>query len=329
MGILRKIALGLLLATAAAVLVMAGWELWSYHQWAGSPVSQPGLSAEDRARELRDHMDLLSKRVSDMELLVLILLGTSGLYAVVFVASSYFSATSFARQADQTINNIQDQIGYAMGDLRELQEQTERRLHRMMEVPAIPALPSQQSEKAPVRVNEAPREQPASASRPYAWEVQIATIAARLAALQDRDLNEDARLEVVRDEHSAIWMEAEAGEGAGAAFAGLYLGFGRIFGAKDGARSRFYLERALRLAEPDSTLASEIHYQLACRFAASHDFPYAVRELAAAFEHQFKTLDERLANDIEEGGRLYELASTAPFDKAVNDLLLNMSIGIG
>jgi hypothetical protein len=326
MGILRKIALGLLLATAAAVLVMAGWELWSYHQWAESPASQPGLSAEDRARELRDRMDLLSKRVSDMELLVLILLGTSGLYAVVFVASSYFSATSFARQADQTINNIQDQIGYAMGDLRELQEQTERRLHRMMEVPSIPAIPA---EKAAVRMNETPREQPANAARPNAWEAQIATIAARLAALQDRDLNEDARLDVVRDEHSAIRMEAEAGESAGAAFAGLYLGFGRIFGAKDGARSRFYLERALRLAEPESTLASEIHYQLACRFAASHDFPYAVRELAAAFEHQFKTLDERLANDIEEGGRLYELASTVPFDKAVNDLLLNVSIGIG
>ncbi len=54
-----------------------------------------------------------------------------------------------------------------------------------------------------------------------------------------------------------------------------------------------------------------------------------MRELAAAFEHQFKTLEERLASDIEEGGKLYELASTPPFDKAVNDLLLNMSIGIG
>ena len=41
-----------------------------------------------------------------------------------------------------------------------------------------------------------------------------------------------------------------------------------------------------------------------------------MRELAAAFEHQFKSLDERLAGDIEEGGKLYELASTAPFDKA-------------
>jgi hypothetical protein len=54
-----------------------------------------------------------------------------------------------------------------------------------------------------------------------------------------------------------------------------------------------------------------------------------MRELAAAFEHQFKTLEERLAGDIEEGGKLYELASTAPYEKTVNDLLLKMSIGIG
>jgi hypothetical protein len=54
-----------------------------------------------------------------------------------------------------------------------------------------------------------------------------------------------------------------------------------------------------------------------------------MRELTAAFERQFKTLDERLARDIEERGKLYELASTPPFEKAVNDLLLNMSIGIG
>ena len=57
--------------------------------------------------------------------------------------------------------------------------------------------------------------------------------------------------------------------------------------------------------------------------------PGSIDELTASFEHQFKALEERLANDIEEGGRLYDLASTPPFDKAINDLLLNMSIGIG
>jgi len=306
MALLRKLALGLLLAALTAALVMAGWELWSHQQWASMPVNVPGLTGDDRARILQDRMDLLTRRVSDMELLVLILLGTSGFYAIVLVLSSYFSTTSFARQADQTINHIQDQIGLAMGDLRELQEETEQRLRKM----------------TATRTPETPEP-------PAASEAQIAEITARLAAWRDAPLSEHARLELVRDENTAAYLEVAAGSRAAAALAGLYLALGRIYASSDAARSRFYLERALRLSTPESPQASEIHYDLACGSAASHEFTRAMRELAAAFEHQFRALEERLAGDIEEGGKLYELASTAPFDKAVNDLLLNMSIGIG
>ncbi|MGD0136734.1 MAG: hypothetical protein ABSE57_32220 [Bryobacteraceae bacterium] len=311
MALLRKIALGLLLAAAAGVLLMAAWELWNYRQWAYLALSDRVPSTYDRARILQDRVEVLTKRVGDMELLVLILLGTSGLYAIVFVASSYFSATSFARQADQTINHIQDQIGLAMGDLRELQEETTERLTQMTASPA------------PVQAD------PAPTPTPTGWETQVAEMAARIAGYQGRHLSEHARMELVQDENTAASLEVMAGSRLGSPLADLYLGFGRVYASSDSARSRFYLERALRLATPKSPLASEIHYQLACRYAASQEFPPAMRELAAAFEHQFKALDERLASDIEEGGKLYELASTAPFDKAVNDLLLNMSIGIG
>jgi hypothetical protein len=317
----RKIALGLLLAASAAVLLMASLELWNYREWAYLPLRVPGVSVNERARVLQDRMDLLTKRVGDMELLVLILLGTSGLYAIVFVASSYFSATSFARQADQTIGHIQDQIGLAMGDLRELQEETEEKLQQQLQPVATLAAPP-----APVS---APREEAPPVPSPSDWEPQVAEITARLAGWQGRSLNEHARMELVRDENTAALLEATAGTRFGAVLTDLYLGFGRIYAAFDGPRSRFYLERALRLAEPESPLASEIRYELACRLAASHDFTRAMRELTTAFEHQFKALDEKLASDIEEGGKLYELASTPPFDKAVNDLLLNMSIGIG
>lgn len=322
MAVLRKIALGLLLAASAGVLLMAALELWNYRQWAYLPLNEPGFSTDDRAHVLQDRMDLLTKRVGDMELLVLILLGTSGLYAIVFVASSYFSATSFARQADHTIRHIQDQIGLAMGDLRELQEETEQRLLQMTTVNAAATPPDDES-------GDQSLDQAGPAEGPTKWETQIAEISARLAAWQDRYLTEQARLELVQDENTAACLEVAAGSRAASALASLCLGFGRIYASSDSARSRFYLERALRLATPESSQASEIRYQLACRFAASHEFPRAMQELAAAFEHQFKTLDERLASDIEEGGKLYELASTPPFDKAMNDLLLNMSIGIG
>jgi hypothetical protein len=324
MTVLRRVALGLLLAASAAVLLMVALELWNYREWAYLPLHERGLNADDRAHLLQDRVDLLTTRVGDMEKLVLILLGTSGLYAIVFVMSSYLSATSFARQADQTIGHLQDQIGLAMGDLRELQEDTEMKLREMMAVPAA-AIP------APIEPARAPIEK-------GSWETQAAEIAARVTAWQngawqDRPLSEHARLELIQDESATAYLEAEAGSRPGpamcSALAGLYLGFGRVYASSDTARSRFHLERALRLAEPESTLASEIRYELACWFAASNDFTRAMRELSAAFAHQFKALDEKLASDIEEGGRLYELASTPPFDKAVNDLLLNMSIGIG
>jgi hypothetical protein len=312
MAVMRKIALGFLLATAAGVLLMAVLELWNYRQWAYFPLNATGFATGEHVRILQDRMDLLTRRVGDMELLVLILLGASSLYAIVLVLSSYFSATSFARQADQTIHHIQDQIGLAMGDLRELQEVTEQRLGQMTAAPAQPQ-----------------SDQPAPDTQTAVWEAQIAEITMRLAAWQDMPLSEHARLALLQDENTTAYLDVVAGSRAASALAGLYFGFGRIYASSDAARSRFYLERAMRMATPESPLASEIHYQLACRFAASHDFARAMRELAAAFEHQFKTLDERLASDIEEGGKLYELASTPPFDKAINDLLLNMSIGIG
>jgi hypothetical protein len=300
MAVLRKVTLGLLLAAAAGALVMAAWELSNYRQWAYLPAP---VFSSGSARILQARMDLLTRHVGAMELLVLILLLTSGLYAIVLVVSSYFTSTAFVRQADQTVSHMQDQIGLAMGDLRELQEVTEQRLSQMTAIAPAATVP--------------------------AGETQIAEIAARLAVWQERPLNEHARFELMQDESTTAYLEIAAGSRAGSSLAGLYLGFGRIYASSDPARSRFYLERALRLAAPESAVASEIHYQLACRYAASHAFPHAMRELAAAFEHQFRSLEERLASDIEEGGKLYDLASTPPFDKGVNDLLLNMSIGIG
>jgi hypothetical protein len=327
MAVLRKVALGLLLAASAAVLLLAALELWNYRQWAYLPFHQAGVNEDDRARVLEDRMDLLSKRVGDMQLLVLILLGTSGLYAIVFVLSSYVSATSFSRQAGQTVAHMQDQIGLALGDLRELQERTEQSLQSMLADAGAPAgLATEGGSSA--TANEVARTAPADYDR------QIAEIAARLAAWLGEQLSEESKLELLRDESTAAHLDAIAGSELGAPLSALYLDFSRVYlgsnpAQPDPARSRFYLHRALRLAPPESPLASEVHYELACRFAASHEFSRAIAELTATFEHQFRALEERLASDIEEGGQLYELASTPPFDKAINDLLLNMSIGIG
>ncbi|HUA18436.1 MAG TPA: hypothetical protein VMB25_06805 [Bryobacteraceae bacterium] len=313
MVLIRKIALGLLLAASVAVLGTAAVELWNYRQWAAVVPRDPGSTLDSRARLLQDRMDLLSKRVGDMELLVLVLLGTSGLYAIVFVASSYFSATNFARQADRTITHIRDEVGLALGDLRELQEETEQKL---AQAPGNAAgLLDQMREEARALIREEMRREQAQLE---SQQAQLDVLAARIASGKDRNFSDQAVAE---------FLETAGGAAVRQSLAALYREFAQLYAATDAIRAKFYLDRALQQVAPDSPLASKIRYDLACWFTGARDFERALRELAAAFQHQSKALDDRLAADLEEGGRLYPLASTPPFDKAVNDLLLNMSIG--
>jgi tetratricopeptide (TPR) repeat protein len=245
---IRKVTLGLLLAPAFSALALAGFLLWNYVQAQELPASS---AIEERTKQVRDRVEALSKRSSDLELLVVILLGASGLYSIIFVASSYFSSKSFARQADRSIAEMKDQLATALGDLRRLQDEAKR---TRQEEPPPPPPPKIADE------------------RPMAEEL-----------------------------------------------AGLYRSIASVCTQTDPPRAIDCLHRALALAP-----SSEVHYELACAHAAAGDFHRAVQELAIAFQNQSLALDERLARDIEEGGRLYELASRPPFDKAVNDVLLNV-----
>jgi hypothetical protein len=314
MAMIRKIALGLLLVAAAIAVLVAVTQFSHYNPWDYPPV-HAASDLDERARILQDRVEILSRRVGDMELLVLVLLVTSGLYAIVFVASSYFSAKSFARQADRTVNHIKDEIGFAMGDLRELQEQTQRGLD------GSNVARGTEEDRPGVR-------EPAAAgvSIPDAWELQVAGMAQRTSHWKDKNLGDHEKLELLRFESEAAYLEIAGGRRLAPAVAGLYRNFSAIYAANDPIRARFYLDRALVLAFPEPQLASEVRYDLACWFAGAHDFEQAMRELATAFQRQSKALDARLATDLEEGGCLYELASTPPFDKRLNDLLLNVSI---
>ena len=281
---LRKVTLVAVLLASLAVVAMAAYLFW------GSGQGQ------------------LDTLVGDIELLVVILLASCGLYAIVFALSSYFSAVTFARQADRSIASIRDQLGAAMADLHELQEQARKNLQQQPQSAVAPT---------PTRTT------------PAGVEPHLTAIIKRIARWDGTALDAQGKLELMHYENAAAYLELTGGPDAGPSLAALYRRFSEIYAASDKTRQRFYLTRALSLAPADSRLASEIHYDLACWFADNRDFSHALGELTLAFQHQSKALDDRLAQDIEEGGRLYYLASTPPFEKALNDLLLNMSIGIG
>src|SRR6266852_4457986 len=124
MTTIRKVTLALLLTVSLAVLTIAVLLAWNYRQWDYLPLHGPYTSDLDqRSHILQDRVEILTKRVVDMELLVLLLLGASGLYSLVFAATSYFGAASLGRQADRTIATLKDQLSLAMGGLRELKRE--------------------------------------------------------------------------------------------------------------------------------------------------------------------------------------------------------------
>jgi hypothetical protein len=280
-----------LLTVSLAVLLIAIMLAWNYRQWDYLPMHGPYASdLDERSRILQDRVEILTKRVGDMELLVLLLLGASGLYSLVFAVSSYFAAASFGRQADRTIANFRDQLSFAMGELRELKE-----------------------------VSEEPKRLPDEN-----LEERVAAINARIAGLRPDRLDEQARLELLHYESAVAYLELTGGAEIAESIARLYRTLATFYDSRD--KARFYLNRAVLLSPSDSELASGIHYDLACWYAANNDFTHSTGELALAFQRPSKALDDRIAQDIEEGGELYGLANTPPFDKVLNELLLNITL---
>jgi hypothetical protein len=106
----------------------------------------------------------------------------------------------------------------------------------------------------------------------------------------------------------------------------IYQALAAVSAPQDDSLARSYMNQALTLT-PDPAAAAEIHYALACLLARQEDLGEAMVELQTAFLNKSRELEESLAKDTEEGGPLYALATKAPHDKLVNDLLMNVSVG--
>jgi hypothetical protein len=333
----RTLGLIVVAITAGLVLFLAVYVLWNARELDSTPLRTPTMSDLDlRAQVLLDHVELLSKRVADMQTLVLILLAASGLYTIVFVISAHFSALNFSKQADWYVTNIKDQLGLAMGDLRELKEETRQALRDESKAAASQIARIQEETRAAIQDLRAGLE----TDLPTVAGItqNLTAIQQRIIALSSADLDEEAKLEIGHYESAISVLEVTAGQYLGVGLARAHRAFAELYARRDLARTRFHLRRALSLTPAESVAASEIQYELACVFATLGDkkpaertrhFEQALEALRVAFRHPSRSLDDKLAEDIEEGGCLYRLASTRPFDRAINDLLLNMSVGAG
>src|SRR5260370_12053505 len=109
MTTIRRVTLALLITVSLAVLTIAVSLAWNYRQWDYLPLHGPYASDLDqRSHILQDRVEILTTRVVDMELLLLLLLSASALYSFVFAATSSFNTPSFWRQADRTFTTFTD-----------------------------------------------------------------------------------------------------------------------------------------------------------------------------------------------------------------------------
>ena len=111
----------------------------------------------------------------------------------------------------------------------------------------------------------------------------------------------------------------------------------------DAVRAQALLETALTMpnweTQPDEAAAARLHYELACLLARRAEtavqtqrgtyFVRATEELERALSVHARQLEQMLLNDTEEGGDLYALATTPPYKRIIDDLLLSVSVGVG
>jgi tetratricopeptide (TPR) repeat protein len=232
---------------------------------------------------------LIGQRVQDLQILVIILLGLAGLYTVVFLLSPNMSERILKEQADVTVKNVKMQVSVAIGDLRELREEIRQIMREQTQAMRVIRT---ELHAAPQQPAPAPPQAPAAAT------------------LNGREyLQLSGRLRILNNELVQIYQALAA-----------------LCGPHEDAMARSYLNQALALT-PDPVAAAEVHYAIACLLARQGDLGESIVELQTAFLNKSRELEDKLTKDTEEGGPLYALATTAPYDRVLNDLLMNVSVG--
>lgn len=232
---------------------------------------------------------LLGQKVQDLQLLVIILLALTGLYTVVFLLSPSLSERIIKRQGEQTVKLIQKHLAASANDFRELKEEI-----RQVMSGEVKAMREGRAEigTVPMAALEAPQ------------------LTAPANPMGGREyLHLSGRLRVLNNE-----------------LVHLYQGLAALSIPQDELAARTYLNQALGLTADPST-AAEIHYDLACLLARQGEPGEAVIELQTAFMHKSPELERKLTKDTEEGGPLYELTAKQPYNRILDDLLMDVSVG--
>lgn len=260
MLLLRRIATGVVVAAALAVLVLSVYLLWNARQWDYLPLQSPYTSDLDaRAQLFQDKLEIYSRRVNDMESLVIILLGITGLYTIIFILTADFNSRSINRQVNRALESVDQKISASLGDLRQFRDEAREALHK--EVNAMADRVAAVQEQGRQIIEELRAELQAS---PAAGEI------ARVLERIDRRVSEmsnsapqvsgadESRHEVMHYEGALPALELFHARQFAPQLASIYRGLARYYVASDRSRAKFYLGRAAALAPDDFKTANEL-----------------------------------------------------------------------
>src|SRR5260370_23923046 len=123
MLVLRRVATVIVIAASLAVVLLSVYLLWNARQNDYFPL-HPSYTPDLRVQQLEEKLEIYSRRVNDMENMIIILLGISGLYIIVFILTTDINARGMRRKVDQALENVQRQVDDSMRALPELKEET-------------------------------------------------------------------------------------------------------------------------------------------------------------------------------------------------------------
>lgn len=307
---LRRITFGMLLLATVAVLVVAVYLFWNTRPWDYLLAIHPDSNLDARSEVLSDRITVYNGQVEDLGRMVAILMVVSALYVIAFAVSTHLYAERCQRLCRQALDSAREDLAQAAGDLREIREGAARAVERAaLDSGRVEEL-LRSAQQAIAAAQPVPRHAPAVAEQaqaapeavPAAPEPEAAAEEPPPPSSPEPDPVESARAKY----HSAV-IAAHSGN-------------------PDEAE-RLHTE-ALELSAGDPGLHAEIEYELGCVLArrGPEAFDRAMEHLTRAFATLTPLLDRRISRDIDEGGALYQLASHPPYDRRINDLLLNVSV---
>jgi len=251
MLLLRRIATGIVIAAAMAVLFLSVYLLWNARQWDYLPLHPSYTSDLDaRSQLLEDKLEIYSRRVNDMEILVIILLGITGIYTVVFILTADVNARATTRKVDRALENVKDQIGAALSELRELREETRSAVRS-------------ESKEAITRLQEI-QQQTREALRGFGakmHEGDLEAIRERIATLARSKPSGENLQELLHFESALPALELLHSLQSDSPLARIYRTLARHYEESDPARSRFYRNHAATLTPEDVEGANELAAQ--------------------------------------------------------------------